>query len=119
MGVAAFLTTSLMRQSRVPAYSTSTICVGVWPLGTTPKLISPGFRTTSERALALTWRLAVETYSGPTLTYTVTALGPVKRRASMVMSSVPVSCGWITFVVGVAVTQPQETRTLVISRGTA
>ena len=48
-----------------------------------------------------------------------TVLGPVKRRASMLMSIVVASRGASERLAAVAVTQPQPLLTLVMSMGTA
>src|SRR5205085_10635097 len=117
---ALFKLSSLARQSRTPAYSTSMVCVGVVPRATAPKLTAPGFNTISARALAVTFNSAVELYWGElTVTVTLTSLAPVKRRASMVTSMDPVPLGSSVLTEGVAVTQPHEMREMVTSRGTA
>jgi acetyl-CoA carboxylase carboxyltransferase component len=86
---------------------------------TVPKFTSPGLNTTSARLLAVTFSSAVETYSGPTVTRTLTVLAPAKRRPSMLTSMVVVSLGCSTRLAAVAVTQPQPLLMEVISMRTA
>ena len=68
--------------------------------------------------MAETVRVAVETYSGPTVTKIRILLAPVKRVPSMLMLSQAVSFGWRILVLAWAVKHPQVTRTSMISRGT-
>src|SRR5438128_1024570 len=109
IGAAGCLTISVNFQGRAPMYTTFTTCVGVWPWATTPKSTLGGVKMTSVREVMEMFNVAVETYCGPTVTKSFSALKPggLMRVVSMVMSMVPVCCGWSVGGLATADRQPQ------------